>query len=503
MLHRIFIALLIAHAGISLTGCREIFTGKREARGVWFARFEYADKDPDKAKARITEVFERARAAKLNMIFFQVRGNGDAYYRSQYEPWAESLTGTLGKDPGWDPLEYAVKEAHRLGLELHAWVNTFPIWRGKLPPIETVPRSPYLAHPEWLVCDGAGKPMPLGDHYVNISPGVPQACQHVVNVALNIVSNYDIDGLHFDYIRYPEEAPKFGYSHDSISVVRFRSREGNPDKLDWEDWQREQVNEFVCAAYNAITERKPWVKVSASVIGKYSGSGWTAYNSVYQDVRRWMELDKMDFVVPMVYWEMDHKTHPFGPLVTEWISRVAYDRQVFPGIFVGLERKFGWSEISAEVEAARQRGAVGVVFFAARSLEKSWGTLGFEEFPYWADVPRMAWKDSAAPAPPKLNPPTVNGPRVRLSWSTPPDSAGVSYWNIYRAETAVINIDDVRGILAVLPRFADEFVDSTADGKKWYYAITAFDRAGNESEMSNIVPTRPSIAAGMTQEPAH
>ena len=111
-----FIVLTI----LALTGCKEVFTGKREARGVWISRFEYADIESTKSKTRITEIFERARTAKLNMIFFQVRGTGDAYYKSQYEPWAEPLTGTLGKNPGWDPLEYAVFEAHRLGLELHA-----------------------------------------------------------------------------------------------------------------------------------------------------------------------------------------------------------------------------------------------------------------------------------------------------------------------------------------------------------------------------------------------
>jgi uncharacterized lipoprotein YddW (UPF0748 family) len=492
---RAFISILLLAPLFSIVGCREIFTGKREARGVWFARFEYANKDPEKAKARITEVFEKARAAKLNMIFFQARGNGDAYYKSQYEPWAEALTGTLGKDPGWDPLAFAVSEAHRLGLELHVWINTFTIWRGTNPPIETTPRSPYLSHPEWLVCDSSGKRMPLGEHYINISPGVPDARQHVMNVALDIVSKYDIDGLHFDYIRYPEDASKIGYSHDSISVARFKSPDGNRDRLDWDDWQREQLNEFVFSAYNAITERKPWLKVSASVVGKYSGTGWTAYTSVYQDVRRWMELGKMDFVVPMVYWEMDHKTHPFGPLVTEWTSRVAYDRQVFSGILMGLEQKFGWREIAAEVEAARQRGAVGVVFFAAASLEKSWQTLGREEFPYWSNVPRMAWKDSVAPHAPKLDPPTIAADRMRIAWNEVPESDGAAYWDVYRSSSATIDTKDVKNILCVTPRNTREFADSTAEGKKWYYAVTAIDRAGNESELSNVVSTELPIAS--------
>lgn len=490
-----FTTTLVLATILVLTGCREVFTGKREARGVWFSRFEYANIDSTKSKARITEIFEKARTAKFNMIFFQVRGTGDAYYKSQYEPWAESLTGTLGKDPGWDPLEYAVHEAHHLGLELHVWINTFTIWSGKKPPMESSPRSAYLAHPEWLVCDMNGMPMPLNDHYVNISPGVPEARKYVVDVALDIVNKYDVDGVHFDYVRYPEDSPKLGYSHDSISVARFNSAEGNPDKLDWENWQREQINQFVFSAYNAITERKPWVKVSASVIGKYSGSGWTAYGSVYQDVRRWMELGKIDFVVPMVYWEMDNRTHPFGPLVTEWTTRVAYDRQVMPGILIGLGQKFGWTEISHEVDAARARGASGVVFFSAATMENSWALLGTDQFSYWSDVPAMTWKDSIPPPAPSLYQAKASGKNIVLSWTLVPDLNGPLYCNIYRSSSPVVDIKDVRNILFVTARNSVEFVDSTAEARRWYYAVSAFDRSGNESKLSNVVSPEPTLAA--------
>jgi hypothetical protein len=209
-----------------------------------------------------------------------------------------------------------------------------------------------------------------------------------------------------------------------------------------------------------------------------------------------MELGKMDFVVPMVYWEMDHKTHPFGPLVTEWTSRVAYDRQVFSGILMGLEQKFGWHEVAAEVEAARHRGAVGVVFFGAASLEKSWQTLGGEEFPYWSNVPRMAWKDSIAPHAPKLDPPAFAAGRMKIAWNEVPESDGAACWDVYRSSSAMIDTKDVKNLLCVTPRNTREFADSTVDGKKWYYAVTALDRAGNESEPSNVVSTELPIASG-------
>jgi len=488
---RLFPILVCFVLAAMTQGCRdEVLTGKREARGVWMSRFEYSGQamrgDQEASKRSIRTVFEQARKARLNMVFFQVRGNGDAYYRSSLEPWAETLSGTLGQDPGWDPLEFAVREAHALGLELHVWVNTFPIWRGTRLPPEVTPRPVILSHPEWMVCDSAGVPMPLNEGYVNLSPGVPEARQHVFNVVAEIVERYDVDGIHFDYIRYPEESAERGYSHDSTSVARFQSSSANPNKLDWDDWQREQINQFVFDAYNTITRAKPYLKVSAAVIGKYSGSGWTGYNSVYQDPRRWMELGKIDFITPMVYWERAHRTHPFVPLVHEWADRVAYDRQVFPGLLVGLERNYGWSEIAAQVQETRAKGLPGVVFFAASSLEDSWDRLGVQEFPYWSLVPRMPWKDSTLPGPPKGLVLDVAQGMAMLRWQWAESDSSISYV-VYRSLQGQIDPTSVAQILSVTGRSDSSFVDQKPPAGGCTYAVSAVDRLGNESRISDIV----------------
>ncbi len=497
------IALLILTAPLlSFTCGKEIFTGKREARGVWMSRFEYTNdklrNDPEAAKAHIRDVFDKARKAKFNMIFFQVRGNGSSFYGSAHEPWALELTGTLGKDPGWDPLQFAIDEAHRLGLELHAWVNTFPIWRGGIPPTETTPRQPYLAHPEWVVCDKDGMPMnvdPPNNEYIWASAGNPAVRQHVVNVVMDIVTKYDIDGIHFDYIRYPEGSPVKGYSHDSVSVARFNNVDGNPHKLSWEHWQREQINEFVFQAYNSVTAAKPWVKLSAAVIGKYMGQGWSSYYVVYQDPRRWMEVGKIDFIVPMVYWERAHPTHPFVPLITQWQDRVAYDRQVVPGLSTGLIRKIGWEEISAEIEEVRKKGLPGVVFFAASGLERSWEVLGVEEFPHWSIVPAMAWKDSIPPAPPSdLRAQAATG-GVQLEWSAPTSDEPLSYI-VYRSRTPVISTTDVSSIAAVTGRNVTSYLDANVPEGEWHYAVAALDRLANESSLSVVAKVqRVAVAA--------
>jgi uncharacterized lipoprotein YddW (UPF0748 family) len=486
-----------------LASCRkEVFTGKREARGVWMSRFEYTSgplqSDPDAAKAYIRSVFEKARAAKFNMVFFQVRGNGTSFYNSSLEPWASELSGTLGKDPGWDPLQFAIGEAHRLGLELHAWINTFPIWRGGTPPIETNPRQPLLAHPDWVVCDEEGKPMtedPPKEGYIWASPGIPAVRRHILDIVTDIVTRYDVDGIHFDYIRYPEESASKGYSHDSISVARFESKEGNPYRLAWEHWQREQINEFVFDAYNAITTAKPWVKVSAAVIGKYMGSGWNSYSAVYQDPRAWMELGKIDFIVPMVYWERSHPTHPFDPLIAQWQDRVAYNRYVLPGLSTGLITKAGWNELAAEIQDVREKGLPGVVFFSAGGLNREWSTLGIDEFPYWSLVPTMAWKDSLPPPAPTGLAVTSSEGRWLLTWDPPGNSEPLSYV-IYGSPKERISVEDVSNIVSITGRGDTSFVDPKPRKAPWWYAVTAVDRSGNESPPSAAASVRnPAIAA--------
>ncbi|MBI2618927.1 MAG: family 10 glycosylhydrolase [Ignavibacteriales bacterium] len=472
-------------------GCGQaVFTGKREARGVWMSRFEYSTdrlrNNPAAAQQFIRSVFQKARRARLNMVFFQVRGSADAFYHSDHEPWSSLLTGSLGKDPGWDPLAFAVEEAHALGLELHAWMNTFPLWRGTRPPEETVPRHPFLEHPEWIVCDSAGTPMPPGSDYTWASPGIPAVREHVLNVVRDLVSKYDIDGIHFDYIRYPEDSPQRGYSTDSISVARFLSAEGNPHQLTWSHWQREQVNEFVYAAYNAVTTIKPWVKMSAAVIGKYRGSGWSSYFAVYQDPARWMELGKIDFIVPMVYWDRGHPTHPFVPLIMQWQDRVAYDRQVMPGLSANLQKKYGWSELAAQVEEVRKHGLPGVVFFAASGLEQAWETLGIAEFPYWSLPPAMPWKDSLAPPPPANLRAESKAQTVLIRWTIPSAEESLAFV-IYRSATGRIDRDDVTQLLTITGRNVSEYVDAIPPPGRSFYAVSALDRSGNESGLSNVV----------------
>ncbi len=479
----------------------------KEARGLWVTRWEWAkpelQNNPEEQQARIIEIFENAKQAKLNFILFQVRGNGDAFYKSNFEPWSDLLTGTLGQDPGWDPLQFAVEQAHQRGLELHAWVNTFPAWRGTEPPPHTTPEHVYHAHPEWIICDKNGDPMPLSGHYVNLSPGIPEVQEYVHDVCLEIIKNYDIDGLHFDYIRYPEGSPDLGYSHDPISLRLFNSAEGNPKNLSWEDWQRENINQFVRKFYDDANRIKPWIKISAAVIGKYNYSKWNGYHVVYQDALQWVKEGKIDFICPMIYWPSSHPTAPFGNIVQQWLKNYLHSRYIFPGMMINKLGSEDWplEEVARQVSIVRRAEGNGMVFFSYSGLEKANDLLKNNGFQFLANFPSMPWKEGRPPMEPQNLRAEISGNRtVILTWDTL-DSAfqtsKVWKYNIFRSEKSPVNIFEAENLIHIARAEETAYIDAVPDpSKTYYYVIAALDRLNNESPPSNeIMVTFPRVAA--------
>ena len=469
----------------------------KEARAVWLSRFEYTPHaySPEYQKAYIRQAIENLKNANFNMLIFQIRGQADAFYKSNYEPWSDRLTGTLGRDPGWDPLQYAIDLAHQNAIELHAWINVFPCWKGSAPPPESNPRHLYLEHPEWICSDPQGIPMSIsGGGYASLSPGIPDVREYLLNICKDIVSNYDVDGLHFDYIRYPNKQ----YSHDAISDFLFRDPViGNPNSLSWEDWQREQVNKFVRAAYDAVSAINPAVKLSAAVIGKYNYSwvSWDGYNACYQDGKQWTAEGKIDFLAPMMYWPIG-QTNPWAPfeiLARNWVFDNANGRHIYGGIGA-YKNTDNFPEIAAEIDTLRKIRAQGQVFFSYGTLRNSafWDDLTAWHYKNLANVPPMPWKDAVPPERPiALESKWISATSIELSWQAPAEATDgdiADYYNIYRAAgRSPIDIEDPRYLYVITPNNETHFNDAGLDStKNYYYWISALDDADNEGPVTGI-----------------
>jgi len=342
-----------------------------EARAVWFSRFEYGNEQD------IRSEIAKADSCRCNIILFQIRGQGDAFYLSALEPWSEMLGGSY---PGYDPLAVAIEEAHLRGLELHAYVNAFPLWSGSRLP--TSPQHLYNLHPEWVMVDQFGTAMDPASGYAFISPGIPQAAQHVHDVILDIAANYDVDGLHLDYIRYPDA----GYSYDDSSLARFqREYGGTPQTLpdQWKQFRRNLVTQFIQTVSEDITALKPWVKISAATWGNFY-DGYTYY---YQDSHGWLELGYLDFAAPMIYLD---NIQTFRSRLANHLAN-AYGRHIYAGIGAYL---LSPGEILAQVDTARSLGAQGCTFFSSTSLEGSTvELLRSISFAQPAQIPAMSWKE--------------------------------------------------------------------------------------------------------------
>jgi uncharacterized lipoprotein YddW (UPF0748 family) len=348
-----------------------------EARCSWFTRFEWNDRQD------IVDEIDNLAACNTNAILFQIRGEADAFYISEHEPWSR----LVGNDyPGYDPLAVAIYEAHRRGMELHAYVNAMPAWGGSSMPVS--PDHIYNAHPEWIMVDENGEPMeyPFDYGYAFVSPGIPQAREHIVKVIMDIAANYDVDGIHLDYIRYPYPT----YSHDDSSLARFVREYGGctPETCEneWDEFRRTLITEVVEATHDSVTALKDWVKFSAAVWGVFI----YGYDGYFQDSHGWLEDGIMDFTAPMIYTAdtSDFQSRLHDHAVNK------YDRHVYAGIgtyYTGMTPEI----MVQEIEICRDENVEGQTMFSASDLHGDYRTALIEsggpyEFP--DGMPEMAWK---------------------------------------------------------------------------------------------------------------
>ncbi len=347
----------------------------RETRALWVSRFDFETQDD------LRTVVERAASANLNVIFFQVRGQADALYTPGLEPWSASLSGTLGKDPGYDPLAMMLDLAHARGIEVHAWVNVYPAWLGATPPPASATPTPMYHEfnqrfgQDWVQWTRSGPQQLSSRDYLSGSPANPAVVDRVVAVCRDIVTRYPVDGVHLDYIRYagPE------YSYDPVSNNEYARAGGQDPNLTRDDFQRDQVTGLVRRMGQEVLPLRPGARLSATAWPAYIDRwGWFngrgGFNAFFQDSQGWAKNGLVAAITPMLYSATVHDhLDRFQTLAQDYVSGSQ------PGtVFMGIGGDYdSFDQIAQRIDIARSLGAQGQALFSYRALE---------ERNYWDDL---------------------------------------------------------------------------------------------------------------------
>jgi len=348
-----------------------------EFRGVWVAtvfNLDWPSKPGLSAaeqKAQLLAMLDRAQQLKLNAILLQVRSESDACYASRREPWSEFLSGKQGIDPGYDPLALAIAEAHRRGLELHAWFN--PFRAGTRAGAAYAANHVTRTHPEWIRRYG-------GQLWVD--PGEPEARRYILEIILDVVKRYDIDGVHIDDYFYPYPVKGADFPDES-SWQRYGVHSG----MARDDWRRDNINRFVEAMYREVKAEKPAVRVGISPFGIWRPrvpvtieAQLDAYAQLYADARHWLAEGWCDYLAPQLYWGIDPAKQSFPVLLHWWREQSRAGRPIWPGIATErIGKPYPVQEIARQIELTRRDlpadAAPGNIQWSMKALMRDQGGI--------------------------------------------------------------------------------------------------------------------------------
>lgn len=469
---------------------------KREFRSAWITTLTNLDwpskrgLTSEQQKAEFFTILKNFQANSINSVIFQVRASSDAFYKSELSPWSEWLTGTQGKAPDndFDPLQFMVKECHERNMEFHAWFNPFrAISHTKFSSIA----KNHITNlkPEWFFQYGNTK-------YYN--PGIPEVRAYIIDVVLEVVNNYDIDGVHFDDYFYPytigdREIP------DSAEFSKYGS-----DFATIEDWRRNNINLLVEEVSCAIKEAKAHVKFGISPLaiwrnknqdpeGSNTFAAQTNFDNLYSDTKLWMKNGWVDYMAPQLYGTTKSKYANYTHLV-DWWSKLEYDHHLYVGHAIyKLDQRNGSyvkkEELIRQVEISRSKENIcGNIYFRADAFTSNHQNfqkdLSAGVYKYPSLIPAMSWIDSIPPNAPEKLKLRNKKEGVLVKWSAPEpteDMDTASYYVIYRyEESEEVKTELVDKILAI--QKSTNFMDTTAvEGVEYNYIITAVDRLHNES----------------------
>ncbi len=473
---------------------------KRQLRADWIAsvvNIDWPSKPGltvDQQKAELIGWYDEAVARGLNAVVVQVRPTADAFWPSDVEPWSKYLTGTQGQDPGYDPLAFAVREAHQRNLEFHAWFNPYRVSmdtnRDAL-----VPTHPARVHPDWVIAYG-------GKLYYN--PGIPAARHLVEDAIMDAVTSYDIDAVHFDDYFYPYPVAGQPFPDDDTFA---QYPDGFTDKA---DWRRHNIDLLITELGDRIHAAKPWVKFGISPFAVWrnkatdpEGSDTTAgaqtYDDLYADTRRWVREEWIDYIAPQVYWSIGFAPADYAMLVPWWSQQVrGTDVQLYIGqatYKVGTSTQSpAWSdpkEMTRHLFFNRYFPEVqGDIYFSAKDVRANrlghMDIVAADHYQHPALIPVTQGVPGKAPKAPKDVQATRGTAGVTVTWE---DSA--TSYAVYRLDGAGVTPDDcdladathlvatVRGdSTTTTQRWVDE---AAAPAAAYTYVVTALDRAYRES----------------------
>ncbi|ETT44277.1 family 10 glycosylhydrolase [Paenibacillus sp. FSL P4-0338] len=301
--------------------------------------------NPDKQKKEFDSLLDKLKAAGFNSVFVQVRPSGDALYPSQIVPWSKVLSGTQGKEPGYDPLAYMVSSAHSRGMQLHAWFNPFRATTDASTS-SLAPNHVAKLHPDWIV---------KAENKLYINPGIPEARQHIIDTVMEVVRGYDIDGVHLDDYFYPSNV---AFADDT--AFKTFNAQGIAGKG---DWRRDNINQFIRQLGQEIHAAKPsvsygvspfgvWRNKKADSTGSDTSAGVSAYDDMYADVRTWIQNGWIDYVAPQVYWSLSFSAARYDKLVDWWVNEVKGTKVK---LYIGLASyKVGDTKQTAEWQSGDQ-----------------------------------------------------------------------------------------------------------------------------------------------------
>ena len=465
---------------------------KREFRGAWIqcVNGQFQGMGTQKMQQTLTYQLDELQKDGVNAIIFQVRPECDALYQSNIEPWSRFLTGQQGKAPSpyWDPLQWMIEQCHQRGMELHAWINPY---RAKTKGTTMLANTHVgITHPERCF---------RYDDLLILNPGIPENRDYICEVAKDIVSRYDVDGIHMDDYFYPY--PAAGQVIPDDQQYQMHSN-GIKDRG---DWRRYNVNLFIKQFYETIHATKPWVKVGISPFGIYRNkksaaigsntNGLQNYDDLYADILLWINNGWLDYCVPQIYWEIGNKAADYDTLI-RWWNQHAGGRPLYIG--EDIERTVknvdpqnpNRHQQAAKHHLSQQMSNVkgSVLWYAKAAVDNTgnYGTMLREN--YWrypALQPQMSFLDKTTPKKPRKVKPVWTSDGYILFWTAPKGKK----WNDQAAKYAVyrfekgekVNVDNPSKIVAITSNTYYKL--PYKDGRtKYYYVVTSLNRLQNESK---------------------